>query len=169
MINHPHIRTIYTPVAQLGFAISYLIKPWSVPVWKSLILIVDIIVFLLLLFLLHKLNYIKILVVIYWWNPILIHEFYLAVHMDILMYPLLLLAVLMFMKQKYISSASLLALSAGVKVCPITLIPIVFGEIFKDRIKFTIAIATSCTIVLLLSIPIILTKLDDSLGFVTYT
>ena len=169
LINHPHIRTIYPPVAQLGFAISYLIKPLSIPVWKSLILIVDIIVFVLLLLLLQKLNYIRILVIIYWWNPILIHEFYSAAHMDILMYPLLLLAVLMFMKQKYISSTSFLALSAGVKVWPIALIPIVLGKIFKDRKKFIIAIVTSGTIVLLLSVPIILTKLDDSLGFVTYT
>lgn len=169
LINHPHIRTIYPPVAQFGFALSYLIKPWSVSVWKSVILIVDIIVFVLLLLILGKLNYLKILVIIYWWNPILIHEFYSAAHMDILMYPLLLLAVLMFMKQNYISSTTFLALSAGVKVWPIALIPIVLSKLFKDKKKFIIALVTSGTIVLLLSIPIIITKLDDSLGFVTYT
>ncbi|MEE9429447.1 MAG: hypothetical protein V3V16_00295 [Melioribacteraceae bacterium] len=169
LINHPHIRTIYPPVAQFGFAISYLIKPWSVPVWKALILIVDLIVFVLLLVLLGKLNYIKNLVIIYWWNPILIHEFYSAGHMDILMYPLLLLAVLMFMKQKYISSTSFLALSAGVKVWPVALIPIVLVKIFKNKKIFFTALVTSALIILIQLFPIILTKLDNSLGFVTYT
>jgi len=169
LINHPHIRTIYPPVAQFGFIISYLIKPWSVSAWKSLILFVDIIVFILLLLLLQRLQYIKSLVIIYWWNPILIHEFYSAGHMDILMYPLLLLAVLMFIKQKFISTTSLLALSAGVKVWPIAIIPIVLIKIFKNKKIFFIALISSVIIILLQIFPIVLTKLDDSLGFVTYS
>jgi hypothetical protein len=168
-INHPHIRTIYPPVAQGVFVLTYIIKPWSVPLWKTIILFLDILVLVLLFILIKKLGLNRNLIIIYWWNPILLHEFYSAGHMDIIMYPLILGAIIFYIDKKFIAASNLFALSFGVKVWPIVFIPFVLKRIFKDKRKFLLAITSSGLIILLLAFPVILTKLDDSLGFVTYS
>ena len=40
-INHPHLRTIYPPVAQAFFAISNLLGPWSLTTWKIILIVID--------------------------------------------------------------------------------------------------------------------------------
>ncbi len=169
LVNHPQIRTIYPPVAQGVFVLTYIIKPWSVPVWKAIIFLLDLIVLFLLFNVLKKLNLSKSLIIIYWWNPVLLHEFYSAAHMDIIMYPIILTAIIFYLNRKYIFSSGLFALSFGVKVWPVVFIPFVLKKIFRSKKKFLLAAFTSGIILILLSLPVILTKLDDSLGFVTYS
>jgi len=169
LVNHPQIRTIYPPVAQGVFTLVYFIKPWSVPVWKAIIFLLDLIVLFLLFNLLKKLNLSKSLIIIYWWNPVLLHEFYSAGHMDIIMYPLILAAIIFYLNKKYVLSSGMFALSFGVKVWPIVFIPFVLKKILKNKKKLFLALFSSGVIVILLSLPVILTKLDDSLGFVTYS
>ncbi len=168
-VNHPHIRTIYPPVAQVACGISYIIKPWSTSVWKSILVVIDITVFLLLIVLLQKLNYPKIFVIIYWWNPVLLHEIFNAGHMDILMYPLILLGILFVFKNKYVMSSLMMALSVGVKIWPVTFLPIVYRKIFHNKKILFISFLVSLFVITLILLPILLTKLDDSLGFVTYS
>jgi len=55
-INHPHIRTIYPPVAQGIFALSYLVKPWSITTLRSIIVLFDVATALLLLLILQHLR-----------------------------------------------------------------------------------------------------------------
>ena len=40
-INHPQIRSIYPPVTQALFALSYIIKPWSLTPWRATAYAVD--------------------------------------------------------------------------------------------------------------------------------
>jgi len=168
-INHPHIRTIYPPVAQIGFGLAYIIKPWSTTVWKGLLLVIDILVFYLLILLLQKLNYPKIFVVIYWWNPILLHEIFNAGHMDVLIYPLILFSILLFTRNKFIWSAIIMAVSVGVKIWTIAFLPLIFRKVINRKRILFYSILLSTLVVLVILFPIIVTKLDDTLGFVTYT
>jgi alpha-1,6-mannosyltransferase len=168
-INHPHIRTIYPTVAQLGFALAYLIKPWDVVVWKVLLIVIDLFVFLLLLLALKKIKLHLSLVVIYWWNPILLHEIFNAGHMDLLLYPFIVGAILFYFKGRIITSASLMALAVGVKIWPIIFIPFILKKIIKNKKHLITAIFTVSGIIIIILFPIIITKLDNSLGFITYS
>lgn len=168
-INHPHIRTIYPPVAQLGFSLAYFIKPWSTSTWKVLLLLCDILVFYLLILVIKKLKFHAAFIIIYWWNPILLHEIFNAGHMDLLMYPLIVGAILYYLKDKFITSSSLLAVAVGVKIWPIVFIPFVLKKIIRNKKLFFTALIITSGIVLVILFPILMTKLDNSLGFVTYS
>jgi hypothetical protein len=89
-INHPYVRTIYPLAAQLFFAISYKIKPWSIIAWRYVLLSIDLMVLLLILLLLRYFNLSPLWIAIYWWNPLLIKVVFNAGHMDILIFPFLL-------------------------------------------------------------------------------
>jgi len=169
LINHPHIRTIYPPIAQGAFAVSYLFQPWSTLTWKALLLFIDTIVFCLLIILLKKLKYPIGLVLIYWWNPVLLHEIFNAGHMDLIMYPLILMGILFFLKDKIIASVSFFALAVGGKIWPIIFIPFILKRNLRENRVFIPAFLISSAIILLIFLPIIITKLDNSLGFITYT
>lgn len=168
-INHPHIRTIYPPTAQAAFAIAYLVKPWSISIWKTLLLLLDILVFYLLLLVLKKLKYNSLLIIIYWWNPILLHEIFNAGHMDLLMFPFFAGAILFYLEKKYIVSSSLISIAVGVKIWPIIFLPFLIKKVWNNK-KLLIALGSISTLIIIsLLIPIIITKIDDSLGFVTYS
>ncbi|MCW8850465.1 MAG: hypothetical protein OQJ81_10845 [Melioribacteraceae bacterium] len=169
LINYPHIRTIYPPVAQAAFAIAYFIKPWSTTIWKGLLLLFDLIVFYLLIQILKKLKYSPILIIIYWWNPILLHEIFNAGHMDLVMYPLLVGSILFYLNEKYILSILLVTLAVGVKIWPIILLPLIIKKVWNNKKLLLIALSVSALIILIILYPIIISKLDNSLGFVTYS
>jgi len=48
-INHPHIRTVYPPVAQAVFAAAYTLHPWSLWAWKGVLACFDAVTLVLLL------------------------------------------------------------------------------------------------------------------------
>lgn len=168
-INHPHIRTIYPPIAQTTFAIAYLVKPWSVTIWKFLLFLIDISVFYLLILLLKRIGKPLVLVAIYWWNPILLHEIFNAGHMDLIMYPLILLGILFFLKNKIVVSSSFFALAVGGKIWPVIFIPFALKKTLKNKRVLFSSLVISSSIIMLILLPIIVTKLDNSLGFVTYS
>jgi alpha-1,6-mannosyltransferase len=168
-INHPHIRTIYPPTAQFFFALASIANPWSSSTWKILLLIIDIVVFVLLTYLLRKIKYTALLVVIYWWNPILLHEMFNAGHMDLIMYPFILVGIIFLLKSKIISSLLMFALAVGVKIWPIILFPFSLKRVLQNKYKLIIASSLAIIFIIAILYPIILTKLDNSLGFITYT
>jgi hypothetical protein len=168
-INHPQIRTIYPPLAQGMFTISYLVKPWSVTVWKSLLFILDLIALYLLIILLRKTDKPAVLSIIYWWNPILLHEIFNAGHMDVIMYPFILLGLILFFKDKFVSSASMFALAAGGKIWPIIFLPFVFKKIIRNKKMLVLGSVIVFFIISIILLPIAVSKIDNSLGFVTYT
>jgi len=47
-INYPHVATIYGPVMQLGFLLSYLVAPAALWPWKLLLLLADVALLLML-------------------------------------------------------------------------------------------------------------------------
>lgn len=168
-VNHPHIRTIYPPVAQITFALAYWIKPWSTQYYKVILLFFDLIVFFLLLIILRKMLLPTVFISIYWLNPVLLHEIFNAGHMDILMYPFILAGILYLLSNQTIKSVSFFSIAAGVKIWPIIFIPFVLKKSLKNKRKLIAAAAVSAGILIIILIPILLSKLDDSLGFVTYT
>jgi hypothetical protein len=73
-IIFPELRTPYPPIAQLFFALSYIIKPWSLMTWRFLLFISELISFILLYRILTYLGKSPLWISVYWLNPILAKE-----------------------------------------------------------------------------------------------
>lgn len=168
-INHPHIRTIYPPVAQAAFTLAFWIKPWSLLAWKSVLLVAEILVFFLLLLLLRQLAWPMIGLAVYWWNPLVIKEVYNSAHMDILILPFLLGALLLASRARWIAASAALALAAGVKVWPVLLLPVILRSALRRPVKLIISILVFLVLALGMFLPIHLAGLDSSSGFTAYS
>lgn len=123
-INHPHLKTIYPPVAQAAFAAAHLLAPWSINGLRAVLLLCDIASLLLLVALLGRLGLPPAMSALWWWNPLLIKEIYNSAHMDIFLVPLLLGAILAVSSRRLLLASLLLALAVGVKVWPVILLPL---------------------------------------------
>jgi len=122
-INYADLRTIYPPLTQLVFAAAYLLDDWNLNVWRALILLFDIGSLAIIFKILKQLDRSALWSLLYWWNPLLIHESYNTLHMDALLLPLLLMAILLITRQKNIIASSALTLAAGFKLWPLLLLP----------------------------------------------
>ena len=75
-INHPQIRTIYPPVAQAFFAVSYALDSWNLTTWKIILIIMDLATLSLIFSALGILKLPNSYLLIYWWNPLLLKEIF---------------------------------------------------------------------------------------------
>lgn len=167
-INHRHIRTIYPMLAQFTFAAAYFISPWQTWSWKLILLLFDLLLLIVLLRLLKFLKMPLIFISFYWLNPILLHEFYSAAHMDLLALPFVVLSLFSFIKKKQSIAIVLLAIATGFKVWPLVLLPFYIREIRSDKKLMFKTIAFYFGITIILFIPVMISGIDNSLGFVRY-
>lgn len=168
-INHPHLRTIYPVMSQLSFAAAYLIDSFSLITWRFVLLVFDLITLGLLLLILSFLGKRIELSIIYWLNPIILHEFFNASHMDLLVLPPILIAVYFFMKNKEYFSTSFLAIAAGFKIFPIVLIPLFFRNFLPNFKKLLFHSFLFIILMLILFYPVYTSPLDKSFGLVKYS
>ncbi len=167
-INHRHIRTIYPMLAQFTFAAAYLISPWQTWGWKLILLLFDLILLFVLFRLLKYLKLPLIFISFYWLNPIVLHEFYSAAHMDLLALPFVSLSLFFFIKKKQTTAVILLAAATGFKVWPLILLPLYVWEIRTDK-KLVLKNFLLCIgIIIILFLPVLISGVDKSLGFVRY-
>jgi len=124
-INHPHLSTIYPPVAEGLFAIAYLAKPFSVNALRGEYVIAEFALLLLMLQMLRSLGLPLHRVAIYWWNPIAIKEIYGSAHMDALVALVAFAAVCACVWRFRTMACVLLGVAIGIKLWPVVLVPIV--------------------------------------------
>jgi len=167
-INHPHIRTIYPILSQAVFAAAYFIDDWQYWSWKVLLLLFDLLLLLVLIKILKHLKLPTIFVAFYWLNPIVIHEIFNGAHMDMLVLLPVMLALYFHLKNKLWYSLIALAIAVGFKLWPVVLLPLLLRNTlpdWKQTAKYTFAFAL---MILLLFIPVLLSNLTESLGFIKY-
>ncbi|UCH65147.1 MAG: hypothetical protein JSW63_11145 [Ignavibacterium sp.] len=167
-INHPHIRTIYPVLSQLVFAAAYLTSPWEYWSWKLYLLLFEVILLILLIKTLTHLKLPVIFISLYWLNPIVIHEFFNAAHMDLLAILFVILALYLFVKYKSIYAFVILALAVGFKLWPLVLLPLLLRSYCDDKKQILRYLGLFLGIVIVLFIPVLLSQLDESLGFIIY-
>jgi hypothetical protein len=167
-INHPDLRTIYPPVAQGAFALAYLLKPWSLLAWRSVILACDLITFALILALLRQCGRSLLWSALYWWNPIVIKELFNSAHMDALVLPFALAALLLAVKQRYLGAVLALGFAAGAKIWPAILLPLVIRPLWPEWQRLVAAVALFGVMAALWATPILLHGFDASSGFAAY-
>jgi len=167
-INHPHIRSIYPPVTQALFALSYMIKPWSLFPWRAMLLVFDIAALVLILYSLRLAGLPLIYSIIYWWNPLLVKEIYNSAHLDVIVLPFALGGVILAANTKYTGSMLSLAGGIGVKLWPALLVPLALRPIISNPGRLLRAAAFFVIPVCALFIPLYLSRPDASSGLIAY-
>ncbi len=167
-INHPELRTIYPPVAQAFFALSYWLDPWSVTTWKIILIIMDLATFSLIFNALGMLRLPSSYLLIYWWNPLVIKEIFNSGHLDVLVFPFVLTALIMATQNRYIRSTFSLIVGLGIKLWPAFLLPVIWRPIISKPKQLISVIVLAAVCVGALFLPIYFAGLDGSSGFIAY-
>ena len=124
-INYPYVSTIYPPLTQAAFALAHVIDPFGLTGWRLVLLMADLISFAVLVRLLTSYQRDPVWASLYWWNPVVILQGVGAGHMDILVLPFLLGALLLARQSRSGLASLALAGAAGVKLWPILLFPLI--------------------------------------------
>ena len=167
-VNHPWLKTIYPPIAQFAFAIAHWIAPWSLTSWRIVLGVADLATLALLVLYLRQQKLSAFLIVIYWWNPLLIKETYNSCHMDMLTLPFVVGAMLACARARHGWAAILLALATGTKLWPVVLLPLVLRPLLKSPIKLCASGLAFIAITLICAWPVHIGGLDAASGFVHY-
>jgi hypothetical protein len=167
-IGHAELSTIYPPVAQAAFALAHLIEPWSLAAWRLVLLACDLATFGLLLLLLDRAGRSRLWSALYWWNPLVVATLYNGAHMDVVVLPPLLLALLSACRGGAVRAAACLAVAAGAKVWPVLLLPLILRPVLHDARRLALAAAAFTGIVGVLALPVFLSGLGEASGFTAY-
>jgi len=121
-INHPHLATIYPPLAQWAFYLGVAIAP-SVATQKSLFLIFDIATLILLAVFLRSRGRDPALCIVYGWSPLVVIEFAHSGHMDSLAIFFLMLTIFLIDCRRPVLGYASMALSFLAKYFSLVLLP----------------------------------------------
>ena len=166
-VNHPHVKTIYPPVAEFFFAVSYKISPMGTTAWRILLMVFDLVTLGLLFASLKKLGIPRQYSIIYWWNPLLVKEVFNSLHMDVLAFPFVLGAILLFLCERKRLWALVLSFAVGVKLWPALLFGMFLNPL-KEKRQTLLQILIFAATVLIIFLPMVAFKLDSTSGIVAY-
>lgn len=166
-VNHPHVKTIYPPVAQFFFAVSYKISPMSPTAWRIMLMVFDVVTLVLLLASLQKLGLSLQNSLIYWWNPLLVQQIFNSMHMDILAFPFVLGAILLFLYGSKRFWGLALSFAVGVKLWPALLFGM-FLKPLREKRETLLQVFVFAAAVLIIFLPMVVFKLDSTSGIVAY-
>lgn len=120
-INRPGSRTIYPPGAQWIFALAAGAGVRTVLAWRLLVLAAEAVTVALLLVLLRRLRLPETAVLVYAWSPLAVFEGVQAGHLDLLMLPFVLLALLWRREGSAVRAGLALGFAVLVKLYPVVL------------------------------------------------
>lgn len=167
-VGYADLRTIYPPVAQLAFATAHRIDPWSLTAWRSVVLVLDVTTLGILLLLLKEAGRSPLWAALYWWNPLLIFSLFNGAHMDVIVLPPLLLALLLASRGRSVLASASLAVAIGAKIWPILLLPLILRPALTAPARLFAAAAVLLGLLALQAWPILAAGMDETSGFVAY-
>ncbi len=167
-VNHPHIKSIYPPVSQLVFTLSYKLAPFNLTALKLMLLFFDLITFFLLLYSLRLMRLPPANILIYWWNPLLINEVFSSAHFEVAAFPFVIASFLLLRRKYIVSSIASLALAVGVKLWPVFLFPLFLKKSYKNIFQLVKPAAIFAVFLALVFLPVIQVTLDSTSGLVAY-
>lgn len=124
-VNYPFVKTIYPPVAQLGFALAAMLKPFSLDAWRLILLGADLLALGLGLWALKAHGRSRLWIIGYWWNPVVILQGFNGGHMDILVVPAVFALVGLVARPRPKLAMAVLALATAIKIWPALWLPVV--------------------------------------------
>ena len=122
-LNRPWLPTIYPPAAQMFFALSTTVFPDSISGMKALMMLFDLATLLLLIRLLKTTGSDPDRVLVYAWSPLVLFELAGSGHVEALMLPFVLLALLACQRDKSILAGAALGMATLLKLYPAVLLP----------------------------------------------
>lgn len=136
-VSYPTIKTIYFPVSQWLFSLSYWLTGENATGLKIFYLLFELIILISLYFLLKRFSIDKKFILIYAVLPLITFQFFIDAHIDIVGMALMISSITLYFYNKKLLSYILLGLSVSIKPTGFLLIPFFFqNEIdFKDKIK----------------------------------
>lgn len=152
-VNYPYFKTIYPPIAQAGFALAHTIAPFQLNGWRTVLLGVDMISFALIAYALSLYGRSVLWAGLYWWNPVVLLESFNAGHMDTLIVPFLVGAMVLSRLGKLGWAVIALAGAAGVKFWPILLAPALVRPVLFKPVRLAGLALLFCGVTLLLVWP----------------
>ena len=167
-LNHPALRTIYPPVAQAAFAIAHVLAPWSLAAWRTLLLMLDGCVVVILMALLRETGRSPRWAALYWWNPLVLKEAFNSAHMEPLVLALVLLTLWLAIKQRPWLAVTALAFATGAKLWPVLLLPLVLRPLGNDKLRTAGATVLYSGLLALPAAPIVMAGFGDASGFRAY-
>lgn len=149
-LNHTSWRTIYPPGAQAFFRIVYALAPDSVYAMKAAIAAGELLALGLLMALLRRLGLPLTRLVLYAWNPLVLAEVWGSGHLDGLVLPAVVGAVLAAVAGRPGTVGAVLAAGTLVKLYPAALLPLLVGVAIarseRKRRAAALAVATFAAI-----------------------
>lgn len=167
-INYPYVSTIYPPLAQAAFAAAYVIEPFGLNGWRVVLLAADLLSLWLLFKLLRAHERRSVWASVYWWNPIVVLQGFGAGHMDLLLVPFLLSALLFAQHRQLGLSSVALAGAAAVKLWPLLLVPLFVRPLLNRPIKLVAVSALFAATVIVALLPQLLHALNPEAGLNAY-
>jgi len=128
-INHPWNRTCYPPLAELLFAVGYLLSPGRLTGLQLLGLAAELITWLLLLGELRRRAAPTSRILLIAWAPLIVYEGYLPGHLDVLSLPLVTWFLLATARGQGARAGVALALACLVKPLPLIFVPAALREL----------------------------------------
>jgi alpha-1,6-mannosyltransferase len=166
-IGHPHLTTLYPPGAQAMFALAHVIEPFSLGAWRAVIVAFDIATFALLLALLRTSGRSPLWVALYWWNPVVIKELFNAAHMDGLVMPFVLAALLVADRRPKLATCAI-GVAVSIKLWPIILLPLIWRPKWGEWRALLGLALTFAPFALFAVSPQIIAGLERDAGLVAY-
>lgn len=147
-INFGDMKTIYPPLAEILFYVAYEIGGESFLGIKALLLVFDLLTMFGIFLILRQLNLSPKNLLLYAFCPLPLVQFFVDAHMDGLGIPLLVFAILFYIKDKKLLSYLLIGLSVCIKPIGLILVPLLFFSEKKlaDRLKVILVPAIVCAV-----------------------
>lgn len=167
-VNHPDLKTIYPPVAQAAFALAHWLRPWSIAAWRAVCLGGELTTLGLLLALLNAVGRSPLWIALYWWNPLIIKEMINSAHMEAILLPLMLAALLLAVKRWPFGSLLMLGLAMGAKLWPVMLAPLLLRPLLLRPAQLIAGLGVLAIMAVLWAAPPWIGGIDETSGFVAY-
>ena len=168
-INHPHLRTIYPPVAQGAFALAYWITPFDLTGWRVVLLVFDALSALAVVGLLRKAALGLSLAFIYLWNPLLVTESYGGCHVDLLAAAMVATFAWALVTNRPAVAGLALAGAGGAKLWPVLLLPFLLRALWGRWRQLALAAGILALCVSAMAIPFAIAfGADSDSGLLTY-
>lgn len=133
LINHWQLSSIYPPVAQASFVLAYWLRPWDLTAWRAVLLAFDLATLALLLAVLRRMKRPASWAMVYWWCPLVVVEIYNRCHMDVVILPFMLAAILLCLRRRPGWGMGMLGLAIGAKLWPLILAPLLLRQEWLSR------------------------------------
>ena len=125
-VNHANIKTLYPPLTEILFYISYLISGESYLGLKLLLLLFDLLTIYGIYLILKKLNINKKYLLLYAFSPLPVFQFFVDAHADGFGLAFIIFAIFFYLDNRKILSYILIGLSICIKPIGLLFIPLLF-------------------------------------------